>query len=346
MNHFFSKLFFLLLLTPVLSVTIKAQCECLEGLLGNDAGVLGKYAVVEKLFDGGFFTEGPASRGDGSVYFSDITFSEEFPHEKGHIFKYSPASNETVIFRSPSGMSNGLIFDIDDNLLICEGADGGGRRLLEMDVDSGRSRIIVDQFNGARLNSPNDIVIDESGNIYFTDPRYTGNEKVEQPVSGIYRVTKKGVIELLISNINMPNGIAITPDQEFLYIGSFDESTFAFKEQDGLLKGNFIARYKMSKSEIIFDKIFYCFEGEAGPDGLTVDGEGNLYVAVRDEETPAVYVFNENSKIIEFIPLPEVPSNVEFGRLTEDNVLYITAGGSLYRVLTNKRGYHPRGTRQ
>src|SRR5580692_8247567 len=128
-------------------------------------------AKLEKVFDGGMvLTEGVAVAPDGMVYFSDITFThfardKKLPIEAGHIWKFDPSTGKATIFRSPSGMSNGLKFDADGNLIAAEGADFGGRRVTRTDMKTGKSYIIAATFEDKPLNSPNDLAIDEKGRI-------------------------------------------------------------------------------------------------------------------------------------------------------------------------------------
>src|SRR5262249_17512077 len=135
-------------------------------------------AKLEKLFDQGLvLTEGVAVAADGMVYFSDITFThvskeKGLPTEAGHIWKLDPSTGKATIFRSPSGMSNGLKFDARGDLIAAEGADYGGRRVTRTDMKTGKSYILAAQFEGRPLNSPNDLTIDLKGRIYFSDPRY------------------------------------------------------------------------------------------------------------------------------------------------------------------------------
>src|SRR5262245_34535422 len=164
------------------------------------------------------------------VYFSDITFSH-FSKDKtgkieaGHIWKYDPSTGKTTIFRSPSGMSNGLKFDADGNLLAAEGADFGGRRLTRTDMKTGKCYIVAGLFDGKPFNSPNDISIDEKGRIYFSDPRYLGHEAIDQPIQAVYRVDPDGSIHRIITDAGKPNGVAVSPDQKSLYVVSNDNGT-------------------------------------------------------------------------------------------------------------------------
>ncbi len=142
-------------------------------------------ARLEKLFEGVVLTEGVAVAPDGMVYFSDITFSHATKDDKGvidagHIWKFNPKTKKTTIFRSPSGMSNGIKFDAAGNMIICEGADYGGRRVIRTDMKTGKSYIIAGMYEGRPFNSPNDVTIDNKGRLYFSDPRYLGHEPIRR----------------------------------------------------------------------------------------------------------------------------------------------------------------------
>ena len=173
-------------------------------------------AQVEKLFEGSVLTEGVAVAPDGMVYFSDITFSHLARDatgaiEAGHIWKFDPTTGKTTIFRSPSGMSNGIKFDARGDMLVAEGADYGGRRVTRTDMKTGKSFIIAGMFEGRPFNSPNDITIDERGRIYFSDPRYLGHEPIDQPVMAVYRRDVDGSIHRIITDAGKPNGVYRPP---------------------------------------------------------------------------------------------------------------------------------------
>src|SRR3954469_6509540 len=198
------------------------------GLAGAADPIIPPDAKLEKVFSGGLvLTEGVAVAPDGMGYFSDITFSHVSLKEKGvieagHIWKFDPKTKKATIFRSPSGMSNGLKFDAEGNLLAAEGADFGGRRVTRTDMKTGKSYILASTFEGKPLNSPNDITIDEKGRVYFSDPRYLGHEPIDQPVQAVYRVDTDGSVHRIITDAGKPNGVAISPDQKTLYVVSND----------------------------------------------------------------------------------------------------------------------------
>ncbi len=282
----------------------------------------------QKLFDGGFFTEGPAVGRDGCIYFSDQTFTEETDMEAGIIWKYDPSKDTALVFRSPSGMSNGIAFDKDGNMVVCEGADFGGRMITRTDMHTGKSKIIAGLYNGRSFNSPNDLTIDKKGRIYFTDPRYTGHESIDQPVMGVYRIDSDNKVRLIISDIPMPNGIALSPDEKTLYVGCNYEGDENHKPVAALYK------YEISSNDsAVFSKVLINFNEDAGPDGIKTDSNGNLFIAVRDEANPQIRVYSPEGGLIDFLKLPEVPSNLTF--TPSGRELYITAGNGLYHIPLN-----------
>jgi len=306
-------------------------------------------ATLEKLFDKGVvLTEGVAVAPDGMVYFSDITFSHVSRDargviEAGHIWKYDPKSGTTSIFRSPSGMSNGIKFDAAGNMIVAEGADYGGRRVIRTDMTTGKSYIIAGLFEGRPFNSPNDITIDEQGRIYFSDPRYLGHEPLDQPVQAVYRIDVDGSIHRIITDAGKPNGVCVSPDQKTLYVVSNDNGTTGIgrlPKEAPVHKGRMaLLAYDLAADGTArFRKLLVDYAPQDGPDGLVCDAEGNVYVAVRDETRPGICVYSPSGKELAYIKT-EVPTNVGFGRGAESRTLYITAGKSLYRIRLNKEGY-------
>jgi gluconolactonase len=193
----------------------------------GDPSILPPGAKLELLFDKAIFTEGPAVAPDNCVYFSDITFTFASDMQAGHIWKYDPKTGETTIFRSPSGMSNGLKFDAEGNLIAALGADYGGRMLVKTDMKTGKSYILTGLYNGRPYNALNDVTIDEKGRIYFSDPRYLGHEPIDQPIMGVYRYDPDKSVHLIITDAGKPNGVCVSPDQKTLYVVSNDNGCWA-----------------------------------------------------------------------------------------------------------------------
>jgi len=328
------------------------------GTLEAAEPIIPKNATLEKLFEGITLTEGVAVAPDGMVYFSDITFSHQAVLETGaihagHIWKFNPATSKTTIFRSPSGMSNGIKFDSRGDMLICEGADHGGRRVIRTDMKTGMSYIIAHSYEGRRLNSPNDVTIDEKGRIYFSDPRYLGHEAIDQAVMGVYRLDADGTIHRIISDAGKPNGVCVSPDQKSLYVVSNDNGATAIERlakdeeaegpvavSESLRKGNMaLMAYDLHEDgTATFRETLVDYAPEDGPDGLICDADGNLVVAVRAESRPGICFYSPKGKELAYLET-EVPTNVGFGRGDDSNLLYVTAGQSLYRVRLNTHGY-------
>lgn len=330
---------------------------CTATALAQDS-IVPPNVQVEKLFEGKYLTEGVTVAPDGLAYFSEISFShlsrdKSGAIEAGYIWKFDPATKKTTIFRSPSGMSNGLKFDAAGNLIAAEGADYGGRRVTRTDMKTGKATIIAGMFEGRPFNAPNDITIDLKGRIYFSDPRYLGHEPLEQPVVGVYRIDPDGKVTRIITDAGKANGVAISPDQKTLYVVSNDNGSTGMERlskgsQDppekiappmrkglmALLAYDLAADGTAKYRETLVDYAPY-----DGPDGLVVDTDGNLYVAVRAENRPGIYVYSPKGKELGYIKT-EVPTNVGFARGADAGVLYITAGTSLFRVRLNCRGYH------
>jgi gluconolactonase len=320
-----------------------------HGALRAEQPIVPADAKLEKLFDGGMvLTEGVAVGPEGMVYFSDITFSffskqNTGKLEAGHIWKYDPATGKTTIFRSPSGMSNGIKFDAAGDMIVAEGADYGGRRVIRTDMKTGKSYILAGLFEGKPFNSPNDLSIDEKGRIYFSDPRYLGHEPIEQPVQAVYRIDPDGAVHRIITDAGKPNGLCVSPDQKTLYVISNDNGATGIGRlpMDASLKKGSMAllAYDLAPDGTAkFRKTLVDYAPQDGPDGMVSDVEGNLYVAVRDETRPGIYVYSPEGKELAYIKT-EIPTNVGFGRGKDSKMLYVTAGKSLYRIRVNKDGY-------
>jgi gluconolactonase len=315
----------------VLSLGISTWPSLLSGQ-EISTGIVPDGSQLELLFDGGFFLEGPAHGPNGNIYFSDITFTDESDMQAGHIWRYDPTSKSTTIFRSPSGMANGILFDLDGNMLVAQGADFGGRSVIRTDMSSGKSTIIGGLFNGRSFNAPNDLVIDEAGRIYFTDPRYAGHEPVEQPVMGVYRIDTDGSISLIIDDAGKPNGIVVSPDQQTLYVASIGNPAYTL---NALLAYDLADDGSVSNRRVMVD-----FGPELGPDGMAIDVNGSIYLA-RPSQEPGIYVYSPEGRLQAHIRTPEGPTNVTFGHGPLSQTLFITAQQKLHKIAVSWKGYHP-----
>jgi gluconolactonase len=300
-------------------------------------------------------TEGPAVAPDGSIYFTDMPFGKQ---DNGMILRFDPRTRRTTTFTNNSGKSNGLAFDSRGFLVSCDGADGGGRRLVRWNTKTGKAVTLVDRFHTMRFNAPNDLCIDSMDRIYFTDPRYLGDEPRELKHRAVYRVEKDSTVVEITHAVEKPNGITLSPDGRTLYVGDHNNGSdrpnadptapppakgamkvYAFPlDEDGLVSG---------PRRTLVD-----FGRHAGCDGMTVDSQGNIYLSCRSLTRPGLMVIDPLGKELAFLPTgPKnqsggfedwkgIPSNVEFGIGEEKNVLYVTIDKSLYRVRVKTEGHH------
>jgi gluconolactonase len=229
------------------------------------------------------------------------------------------------VFREASDAANGLMFDADGNLISC---DGGARRVTMLGQDGTVKAVLADRYNGKMFNSPNDLVIDSEGGIYFTDPRFGGQDDVEQDKEAVYYRRKDGTLVRIIDDMIKPNGVILSPDEKTLYVGdSAREYIRAYDiRADGTVRNG--RDFGMLSSLIEGGH-----ERRNGADGLKIDVEGNLYVAA----SSGIEVFDKNGKHLGVIEVPEVPANCTFGG-QDYRTLFITARTSLYRVELKVRG--------
>ena len=286
------------------------------------------------------FTEGPAYHRDGSVFYTDI--------QNNRIMRLSPGAAIADTFLRPSGRANGLMFDSKGFLVACQGNEKGGlggRRIVRIDPISKEQTVIVDNYQGGRFNSPNDLCIDKSGRIYFTDPYYSPDRSMLEldGVEGVYRVNSDGtgLVQVLDNKIvARPNGIAISQDEKPLYVVDNNpvvpqRKLWVFDlDQAGLPTG---------KPTELHD-----FGEGRGGDGMCMDSKGNLYVTAganrkypnQNLDNPAgVYVFSPDGTLQGIIRVPEdMVTNCCFGG-SDMKTLFITAGKTLWQVRTKVKGY-------
>jgi gluconolactonase len=273
--------------------------------LQADAGVISS-PEVEKVAGGFGFVEGPVWAKDGFLLFSDIF--------KSRIMKLT-GPGQAAIHRDRSNAANGNSMDTQGRLYSCE---RDGRRVVRMEKD-GTLTVIAAQWDGHKLNSPNDVVVRRDGHIYFTDPASKAvTEPQELGFNGVFHVTPTGELSLITRSLKRPNGVALTPDGRTLYVADSErKKIFAF-DLDSI--GN-----ASSQREFIP-------ETDGSPDGLRVAENGNLYIACR-----GIAIYTPAGKFVRTIEFPEQPANCAFGD-PDLRTLYVTARTSLYRVRVPDKG--------
>jgi gluconolactonase len=298
-------------------------------------------------------TEGPAVTADGAIYFTDMPFGPD----NGMILKFDPKTKKTTVFTDNSGKSNGLAVLKDGSLVSCDGADGGGRRIVMWDMQTAKPFKLADSFNGKKFNSPNDLVLDIKGRIYFTDPRYGGSEPRELEREAVYLLVSDGTVHEITHEVEKPNGIVLSPDQRTLYVGDHNNGGNRLKPTDPEPKRGAMKVYAFPLDENGFAsgprRTVVDFGKENGCDGMTVDSKGNIYLACRSLARPGIMVVTPAGHELDFLPTGPanqsglfddwkgIPSNVEFGIGDDAHSLYITIDKSLYRIPTTAVGFHP-----
>ncbi len=292
------------------------------------------------------FTEGPAWHSSGNVYFTDIT--------NNRIMRRDP-EGQVHVARTPSGRSNGLLFDQQERLVCCEGGGPeGNRRVTRLERD-GTIAVLADRYGGRRLNSPNDLTVDAKGRIYFSDPRYGDASDVEQfdedgrLVEGVYRIDGDGQIERIISHeVDRPNGLAISPDQRYLYVG--DNVNTGPRAEGGNRK---LWRFELQDDGSIVrasQRLLFDWGHDRGPDGMAIDQQGRLYVAAgfnfpnlpaetAEQYKAGIYILSGDGDLLDVIPIPmDMVTNCTFGG-PDLRTLYITAGHTLWSISTKVPGH-------
>ncbi len=271
---------------------------------------------AERLATGFAFTEGPLWHPDGFYYFVDI--------RKNNLHRITPGK-EPELLRSNTNESNGTTFDLQGRLVICE---GGNRRVTRWSAD-GKSEVLMDRFEGKRLNRPNDVVCKSDGSIYFTDPslRVPFAER-EMPHAAVYRVAPDGAISM-IADFEYPNGLAFSPDERRLYVANTRWAQYIHVlELDA--KGSMVRRRIFADMPSDDDK-------NGVPDGMKVDVEGRVYCT----GPGGTWVFAPDGNQLGIIRTPEVPANVAFGG-PDLKTLFLTARTSIYTLRVKVPGQpHP-----
>lgn len=281
--------------------------------------------------------EGPAWDRKGNLYFTG-----------GNRITRRDSQGRAHIFREPSGGANGLLFDFQGRLVVCEASN---RRVTRTEAD-GTIVVLADHDEGKRFNSPNDLSIDSKGRIYFTDPRYGKRETMEirdaagKLVEGVYRIDAPGRVTRIITHeVDRPNGILVSPGDQYLYVADNNNNAVGGPRK--------LWRFDL-KAEGAIDpnsrKLIFDWETGRGPDGFKMDRKGRLYVAgglnaanppfeTSEKFRGGIYILSPEGRLLNFVPIPkDEVTNCAFGG--EDlKTLYITAGGTLWSIPVTTPGW-------
>ena len=251
--------------------------------------IVAEGANWEEVSRAGLFTaEGVVAARDGMIYASDITRPEAIKQNNpgGTIYRYDPSTGVTTKFMEPSGMANGLHVDRNGDLIIAQEAEGGGRAILRRNLTTGATTVLANSYQGKRLTGPNNVTSDARGRIYFTDARYFGDEPIELP-NAVYRIDPDGKITQLATDILRPNGIEVSPDGTRLYVAASNIPILVRNplgpahDRFGLKLGGIVVYDLNSDGNISNGRVFYR-DDELVADGMTLDTEENLYIALHN----------------------------------------------------------------
>jgi len=291
--------------------------------------IIDKDAKMEIIAEGHEWTEGPVWVESGKMLlYSDI------PPNK--IFKWTEA-NGAELYLTPSGYtgttartgepgSNGLVLDKDGRLVLCQHGD---RRIAVMTTPLNRPEpnfvTLADNYNGKKLNSPNDLVYNSDGDLLFTDPPYGLEKNMDDPLKeipfqGVYRLTPTGEVELLVDSITRPNGIVFTPDEKHVIVANSDPNDAVWYIFDLGVNDT------LTNKRVLFDATPASKNEKGLPDGLKIDKNGNIFAT----GPGGVWIFNKDGKQIGKLRIPEACSNVALA--DNDKTLYITADMYVLRV--------------
>lgn len=304
------------LLLCLLAVTVLASTSSEQ----SEPGLLPADARLEQVATGYDFTEGPAADADGNVFFSDC------PRNRIGVL---PPDGPARVWKTGTRGANGMLFDREGRLLTCNSQLApDGRTVSRFDKD-GSVTVLADRYRGKKLNSPNDLAMDARGYIYFTDPRYGDTADLEQDRMAVYRIRPDGNLSRVVDDVQVPNGILITPDGRTLYLADNNPAPGGART---LLAYDVDGRRRVRRRAVLHD-----FGAGRGIDGMVLDTEGRIWATAGEGERTGVYVFSPTGALLTFLRTPETATNCTFGG-PGLSTLYITAGHSLYRIRTTSRG--------
>jgi gluconolactonase len=283
-------------------------------------------AELVKLADGFAFTEGPTANSQGDVYFVDD------PNCKIHV--WSVSEKKCSVFVSDSAHANGMYFDKDDNLFVCEGGTGSVVRY----TPDGKRTVVANKFGNRGFNKPNDLWINPTRGIYFTDPVYGNNFHNIQGGEHVYYITSPKITvtdDYTVEDRNdckvirvietgegkgfvKPNGIVGTPDGKFLYVAD--------------INGAMVYRYNIQPDGTLTGKHPFA---PVSVDGMTIDEKGNVYLT--DMRQRNLVIYSPEGKELERIQTPKTPSNACFGG-KDFKTLFITAVDGFYSIEMTVKG--------
>ncbi len=312
-----TSIFIAFALIALLSVPIvtRAADETPQPIAG--IGPTGPLVEIQGEFK---FTEGPAADRQGIVYFTDV------PNAK--VYKIEPG-NKASVFRAESNHTNGQMFNAASELLGCESKTG---RIVAVARDGKTVRVLADGYKGRRFDRPNDLCVDRTGGVYFTDPHFGVPLSADE--FQVYYIAPDGRVTGLLRDMKYPNGVILSPDETTLYVvctGQADVMAYPVESPGKLGPGRVFCRLEQTPTQ-----------KNGGGDGLTVDTKGNLYIT----SVAGVQVFDPKGKLLGVLKMPVNPadskpmnpSNCTFGG-PDFKTLYITSRTKVFALPMEAEGH-------
>jgi gluconolactonase len=290
-----------------------------------------KDAQMEQLADGFDWAEGPVWIKDGKyLLFSDVPRNSVMKWKEGDGISLfmKPSGYTGVVDYMPEPGSNGLTVDSAGRVIFCEHGD---RRVSRLEKDGGK-KTLVDNYQGKRLNSPNDAAFKSNGDLYFTDPPYGLPKNFDDPrreldFCGVYRLSKDGQMTLLTRDMTRPNGIAFSPDEKTLYVAQSDPEAAVWMAFDVKPDGT------VGKGRVFHDATAWAKAGQKGlPDGMRVDKAGNLFAT----GPGGVHIFAPDGTHLGTFETGQATGNCTWG--DDGSTLYIMADMYLVRIKLTTQG--------
>jgi gluconolactonase len=265
--------------------------------------IVDKAAKVELLADGFRFTEGPVwlAEEGGYLVFSDI------PADR--LYRWD-SRNGVTVFREPSANTNGNLLDLQGRILSCE----HGSRKVTVRLSTGKQVVVVDEYQGGKFNSPNDIAVRSDGTLWFTDPSYgLGNREKEQDGNYVYRYDPVAkLVRPIATDFVQPNGICFSPDESKLFVADSGGPAH-------------IRVFNVHDQDVVSGGEVFCKIDIGGPDGIRCDAKGRIFSSAGD----GVHIFDADGSRIGKILTPQSPANLCFGG-KDGKTLFMTCRTGLY----------------
>ncbi|KAH7331771.1 hypothetical protein KP509_20G049800 [Ceratopteris richardii] len=304
--------------------------------------IINEESTLELLAEADAHEGGVYNPEDDCVYFSSSRQTD--PKPNAQIMKVHLATGKVEVVKSETEVANGMVLGKDGALLVCnQGIRPHGGFIEHLNLKTGESKVLIDNWYGRRFNSPNDVVVKSDGSIWFTDPDYAwvqGFGAEPEVKNHVYRLSPSGVVDAVADGFVKPNGLAFSPDESLLYVtdtgstigdGTVDiqkphSVTVIDVDENGASLKN--KRHFASIATIVEPK----YEGVGCPDGIKVDTEGRVYIANLD----GVQVFDKKGKLLGMIKIPGATNMGFAGR--DLQTLVILNGTAIYKITLSAKG--------